>query len=260
VRKSTILYVGLDVGLEETSLCSVDGEGLTVREVEVMTEPAAIRSAVENYADRLERVRVEASSLGIWLYRELQEAGLPINVVEATPHARFTVDNAEQDRQERRAGHCADDATGLVPRRLCQEYRHAEDAHVLDQLETAGLDWRQRHSGSRLKGRSSIPSPAVKLRRRLAVVAVDGSQQGTKLAWLGNGGTVVDLRSHKCPAEVDRDVARPATGCDLTTEDHAGHGPQPAGAFVTAALLELPQSVQQLRRSDLCRWTVSNTT
>ena len=39
------LYVGLDVGLEETSLCIVDGEGLTVREVKVSTEPEAIRSA-----------------------------------------------------------------------------------------------------------------------------------------------------------------------------------------------------------------------
>ncbi|MET4606931.1 transposase [Bradyrhizobium sp. JR4.1] len=77
------LYVGLDVGLDETSLCIVDREGLTVREVKVSTEPEAIRSAVESYADRLDRVGVEASSLGIWLYRELQPAGLPIIVVEA---------------------------------------------------------------------------------------------------------------------------------------------------------------------------------
>lgn len=33
------LYVGLDVGLEETSLCIVDSEGVTVREVKVSTEP-----------------------------------------------------------------------------------------------------------------------------------------------------------------------------------------------------------------------------
>lgn len=84
------LYVGLDVGLEETSLCIVDGEGLTVRELKVSTEPAAIRSAVEGYADRLERVGVEASSLGIWLYRELQPAGLPIIVVEAR-HMRVSL-------------------------------------------------------------------------------------------------------------------------------------------------------------------------
>ena len=47
------LYVGLDVGLDETSLCIVDGEGLTVREVKVNTEPEAIRFALESYADRL---------------------------------------------------------------------------------------------------------------------------------------------------------------------------------------------------------------
>ena len=84
------LYVGLDVGLEETSLCIVDSEGLTVREVKVSTEPEAIRSAVEGYADRLDRVGVEASSLGIWLYRELQPAGLPIVVVEAR-HMRVSL-------------------------------------------------------------------------------------------------------------------------------------------------------------------------
>ena len=84
------LYVGLDVGLEETSLCIVDGEGLTVRELKASTEPAAIRSAVEGYADRLERVGAEASSLGIWLYRELQPAGLPIIVVEAR-HMRVSL-------------------------------------------------------------------------------------------------------------------------------------------------------------------------
>src|SRR5262245_14452299 len=84
------LDVGVDVGLEVTSLCIVDGEGLTVREVKVTTEPAAIRAAVEDYADRLERVGVEASSLGIWLYRELQPAGLPVIVVEAR-HMRVSL-------------------------------------------------------------------------------------------------------------------------------------------------------------------------
>ncbi|MGM4964637.1 IS110 family transposase [Tardiphaga sp. 1201_B9_N1_1] len=77
------LYVGLDVGLEEASLCIVDSEGLTVREVKINTEPEAIRFALASYADRLDRVGVEASSLGIWLYRELQPAGVPITVVDA---------------------------------------------------------------------------------------------------------------------------------------------------------------------------------
>lgn len=84
------LYVGLDVGLEETSLCIVDSEGLTVREVKVSTEPAEIRAALEGCADRLDRVGVEASSLGIWLYRELQPVGLPVIVVEAR-HMRVSL-------------------------------------------------------------------------------------------------------------------------------------------------------------------------
>jgi transposase len=84
------LYVGLDVGLEETNLCIADNEGVTVREVKVSTEPEAIRSALANSADRLGRVGVEASSLGIWLYRELQPAGVPIVVVEAR-HMRVSL-------------------------------------------------------------------------------------------------------------------------------------------------------------------------
>ena len=56
-------YVGLDVGLEETSVCVVDKDGNSVRETKVATEPAAIRCALEGFADRLGRIGVEASSL-----------------------------------------------------------------------------------------------------------------------------------------------------------------------------------------------------
>ena len=83
-------YVGLDVGLEETSLCIVDSEGVTVREVKVSTEPEAIRSELEGSADRPDRVGVEASSLGICFYRELQPAGVPIIVAEAR-HTRVSL-------------------------------------------------------------------------------------------------------------------------------------------------------------------------
>lgn len=114
-------YVGLDVGLEETSLCIVDSEGKTVREVKVSTEPAAIRSALEGYADRLSRIGVEASSLGLWLYRELHEGGLPIIVVEAR-HMRVSLSTMRNktDRNDAR-GIDADDAAGLVQRRPCEE-------------------------------------------------------------------------------------------------------------------------------------------
>lgn len=91
------LYVGLDVGLEETSLCVVDSEGITVREVKVSTEPAATRSALEGSADSLDRVGVEASSLGIWLYRELQPADYRCR---SAPRTDFVIDHAQQNRPQ----------------------------------------------------------------------------------------------------------------------------------------------------------------
>jgi site-specific DNA recombinase len=83
-------YVGLDVGLEETSVCVVDKEGQSVREIKVATEPEVIRSALAGFADRLGRVGIEASSLGMWLYRELQPTGLPVIIVEAR-HMRVSM-------------------------------------------------------------------------------------------------------------------------------------------------------------------------
>jgi transposase len=96
-------YVGLDVGIEETSLCIVDSEGVTVRETKISTEPAAIRSALEGFADRLERMGVEASSLGMWLHRELHPGGLPVIVVEAR-HMRVSLSTmrSKTDRNDAR--------------------------------------------------------------------------------------------------------------------------------------------------------------
>jgi transposase len=51
-------YVALDVGLEETSVCVVDNDGQSVREIKVATEPEAI-CALEGFADRLGRVGIE---------------------------------------------------------------------------------------------------------------------------------------------------------------------------------------------------------
>ena len=48
------LYVGLDVGLEETSVCVIDKDGKNVRETKVATEPGvtlpptSIQSRVES--------------------------------------------------------------------------------------------------------------------------------------------------------------------------------------------------------------------
>jgi transposase len=55
----------------------------------------------EGYADRLSRIGVEVSSLGPWLYRELQVEGLPIIVVEAR-HMRVSLSTMRNNRNDAR--------------------------------------------------------------------------------------------------------------------------------------------------------------
>src|SRR6185312_15546725 len=97
------LFVGLDVALEETSLCIIDKDGKAVRETKVETEPEAIRSALESYADRLGRIGIEASSIGIWLHRELTALGFPVIVVEAHhAHVSLSAMRNKTDRNDAR--------------------------------------------------------------------------------------------------------------------------------------------------------------
>lgn len=76
-------FAGLDVSLEETSVCIVDHEGKIVREIKVATDPDALCAALADHANGLVRAGVEASSLGVWVHRELQDRRLPMITVEA---------------------------------------------------------------------------------------------------------------------------------------------------------------------------------
>ncbi len=77
------IFVGLDVSLDETSVCILDDTGRILRESKVDTEPGAIRTALKSFAENLRRVGLEASSLSPWLATELRAEVLPIIVVEA---------------------------------------------------------------------------------------------------------------------------------------------------------------------------------
>src|SRR5262245_24214408 len=54
-----------------------------IKECKAETEPAAIRSALDGYADRIHRVGLEAQAFSRWLFTELRGMALPAIVVEA---------------------------------------------------------------------------------------------------------------------------------------------------------------------------------
>ena len=75
-------FAGLDVSVNETSVCIVDDTGRIVREVKVASEPDALLPVLTNPAYRFKRVGLEAGPLSQWLFSALAESELPMVCVE----------------------------------------------------------------------------------------------------------------------------------------------------------------------------------
>ena len=86
-KRSMDYCAGLDVSVNETSVCIVDDTGRIVREVKVASEPAALLAVLKNSAYHFRRIGLEAGPLSQWLFSALAEAGLPVICVE-TRHMR----------------------------------------------------------------------------------------------------------------------------------------------------------------------------
>jgi len=80
-------YVGLDVFLDQTSLCVLDAAGQIVRETKLDTDPDAIAEYLGQAALVIERVGLEAGPLSQWLHAGLVAHGLPAVCIE-TRHTK----------------------------------------------------------------------------------------------------------------------------------------------------------------------------
>ena len=80
-------YVGLDVSMEETKVCVLDGAGVVVFEGSVASRPAALAKLLNAKAPHAERIALETGSLSSWLWHELKAAGFPVVCLDAR-HAK----------------------------------------------------------------------------------------------------------------------------------------------------------------------------
>lgn len=80
-------FAGLDVSLQETSVCVVDETGRICREMKVISHPDDLVQALKNPAWELVRVGLEAGPMSQWLHSGLSEAGVPTICIE-TRHAK----------------------------------------------------------------------------------------------------------------------------------------------------------------------------
>jgi transposase len=75
-------FAGLDVSMEATAVCVVDGSGTVVREGKCASEPEALVGWLQASGVGLSRVGLEAGPLSGWLWAGLRAAGLPARCLE----------------------------------------------------------------------------------------------------------------------------------------------------------------------------------
>jgi transposase len=94
-------YCGIDVSLEQSSVCVVDAKGRIVREAKVLSEPEALIAWFRSLDFPLARIGLEAGPLSQWLYAGLAKAGLAVELIE-TRHVRdaFKAMPVKTDRKD----------------------------------------------------------------------------------------------------------------------------------------------------------------
>lgn len=80
-------FAAIDVSLELSSVCVVDGTGKIVREKKVASEPEALAEFFRGTGLTFTRIGLEAGPLSQWLHAGLTAAGLPAMLIE-TRHVK----------------------------------------------------------------------------------------------------------------------------------------------------------------------------
>ncbi len=80
-------FAGIDVSLEESSICVVDAGGKIVREVKVLSEPESLVKFFSEAGLVVSRIGLEAGPLSQWLHDGLTEAGFEVVLLE-TRHVK----------------------------------------------------------------------------------------------------------------------------------------------------------------------------
>lgn len=150
-------YAGIDVSLECSSVCVVDGQGKIVREAKVASEPEALIAWFSAFDVPLARIGLEAGPLSQWLFAGLQASGLAVELLE-TRHVRdaFKAMPVKTDRKDARGiaqlmrlgwfrpVHCkslpAQEVRALLTtRKLLQSKRHDVEMSIRGVLRGFGL-------------------------------------------------------------------------------------------------------------------------
>ncbi len=96
-------YAGIDVSLEQSSVCVVDEKGKIVREAKVASEPEALAAFFGSLCPAPARIGLEAGPLSQWLHAGLVAAGFGVVLLE-TRHVKAALSamTVKTDRKDAR--------------------------------------------------------------------------------------------------------------------------------------------------------------
>src|SRR5215213_11608908 len=96
-------YAGIDVSLEQSSVCVVDATGRIVREAKVASEPEALITFLRGLTLPLGRIGLEAGPLSQWLQAALVKVGFEAVLLE-TRHVKAALSamSVKTDRKDAR--------------------------------------------------------------------------------------------------------------------------------------------------------------
>jgi transposase len=80
-------YVGLDVSLEQTSICVIDDAGAIIWRGKCRSTPESIHAVIAKRAPKAARIGLETGQLSTWLFHELKARQLPVICIDAR-HAK----------------------------------------------------------------------------------------------------------------------------------------------------------------------------
>lgn len=87
---TSLLYAGLNVSLETTSICVANAEGRIKLEAKAPSDPEAIATHLSQLTGTFERVGLEAGPQSKWLYLGLRDRGYPVGCIE-TRHSKAAI-------------------------------------------------------------------------------------------------------------------------------------------------------------------------
>jgi transposase len=150
-------YAGIDVSLQSSRVCVLDGAGKVVREATVASEADALIGWFAKLKVEVSRVGLEAGPLSQWLCRRMREAGLTVELLE-TRHVKTALQTmtVKTDRKDARGiaelvrlgwyrpVHCKSVAAQetralLTARKLVQSKLHDVEMSVRGILRNFGL-------------------------------------------------------------------------------------------------------------------------